>query len=96
MHLDAAQNVALPIGRLVGDRDLPLAEAAVDIGIARRVKCMMPSVRPAVARRKYLFSREKTDRFIAVIVTSPSVLLAPTTEDRTGGSLHDRNHSASR
>lgn len=94
MHQAAVQNAVLHISSLAVGRELPLAEAAVAFATVMHVKCTMRSVQPAVVRRKYPFSREKIDRFIAVIATNRSVLLIPTTEDRTG-SLHDSNYSES-
>ena len=72
-----------------------MAEVAVDFANVIHAKCIAPSVRTAVMRRKCLFSHEKTDPSIAVIATKRNVLVAQMTDDRVG-SLHDKDCSQAR
>jgi len=67
-----------------------MAEVAVGFANGMYVKCIVPSVRAVVRRRKYLFSRVVTDPCIAVNVINRNVLIVRTTGDRVGN-VHDRD-----
>jgi hypothetical protein len=68
-----------------------MAEVAVGFANGMHpVKCIVPSVRAVVRRRRYLFSRVVTDPCIAVNVINRNVLIVRTTDDRVGN-VHDRD-----
>lgn len=90
----AVQTAVPPVSSLVG-REIPLAEVAVDSMIVMHAPCTGLPVRTAGMRRRCLFSREKTDRCIAVSAINRNVLIEQTTDDRVGN-LHDRDCSESR
>ena len=83
----AAQTVELRASRLAGGRGIPMAEVAVDSVIVMHAPCTGLPVRTAGMRRRCLFSREKTDRCIAVSAINRNVLIEQTTDDRVGN-LH--------
>jgi uncharacterized protein YqfA (UPF0365 family) len=86
----AAQSAAPHASSLVAGREALLAEAAVAVAAivtAIHVQCIVPSVRTVEMRLRYLFSRAKTDPFIAAIVTGHNVQTAQMTGDHTGNFL---------
>jgi hypothetical protein len=82
MRQAAARNAALRVSSLAAD--IAMVGVAGAIKIAHHARCIAPPAPVVVRRPRCLFSRETTDRCIAVIVTNRSVLVARTSAGRAG------------
>lgn len=70
--------------------------AAAAMAIAKLARCIAPHAQAVAKKRRYLFSREKTDPSIAAIATSHKARAARITIAGLAGSPGDRNFGASR